>query len=186
MSLLNKTEINEKPLLISHDILSKTIASIGFFANMGLGIPLWFALIHFEKFGGDPMKRSISNMFTAYLGYVVIFTSFVCPLIKYSRVMIGCLPFEVGMIFVFVRQFACYMVAYLFSLIMMYKCLRLYKFHLTAWFIDDFLGPFMVDMLIFLNILLIIIKYHLGLMNNVTLKLLTCLDIDVIGFKDDM
>ena len=123
---------------------------------MGLGIPLWLALIHFEKFGGDPMKRSISNMFTAYLGYVVIFTSFVCPLIKYSRVMIGCLPFEVGTIFVFVRQFASYMVAYLFSLIMMYKCLRLYRFHLTAWFIDDFLGPFMIVMLTILNILILI------------------------------
>ena len=134
---LNSTVVNEKSLLITHDIHSKIIASIGLCANMGLGIPLWFAIIHFEKFGGDPQKRSLSNILTAYLGYVLIAISLICPPIRFTRVIMGCLPYEVGLLFVMARQCGSYMVGYIFSLILMYKCLRLYKFHMTAWFIDD-------------------------------------------------
>ena len=180
------TDINEKSLLITQDILSKIIASIGLCANMGLGIPLWFAIIHFEKFGSDPQKRSLTNIFTAYLGYDLITISFICAPIRFARVIIGCLPYEVGIIFVMVRQCGCYMVAYLFTLILMYKCLRLYKFHMTAWFIDNFLAPFLVWAFLLLNVLILIVKLHLGLMHNVTLKMLTCLDIEVIALKDDL
>ena len=57
---------------------------------------------------------------------------------------------------------------------------------MTAWFIDDFLAPFLVRAFLLLNVLILIIKLHLGLMHNVTLKMLTCLDIEVIALKDDL
>ena len=70
--------------------------------------------------------------------------------------------------------------------LLMYRCLRLYKFHLTAWFIDDFLGTFLIAAIMILSAVLVCIKYHLGLMANITLKALTCIDMKVVEFKDDL
>ena len=153
---------------------------------MLFGIPLWIALIHFEKNGGDPQKRSISNILTSYLGYDVVCCTIICAPIKLARVLYGCLPLQISELFVLTRQFGSYMVGTIFPFLLMYRCLRLYKFHLTAWFIDDFLGTFLIVALMIFSAVLVCIKYHLGLMENITLKALTCIDMKVVEFKDDM
>ena len=171
---------------LHNSYLSKIIAVTGFFITISFGIPLWIALIHFEKNGGDPQKRSISNILTSYLGYVVVCATIICAPIKLARVLFGCLPLRISEIFVVTRHFGSYMVGSIFPFLLMYRCLRLYKFQLTAWFIDDFLGPFLLVTLIMLNTVLICIKYHLGLMENITLKALSCVDMKVVEFKDDL
>jgi hypothetical protein len=39
----------------------KLAISLIFFLNLFIGNILWAGIIHFEKYGGDPQKRSITN-----------------------------------------------------------------------------------------------------------------------------
>ena len=49
------------------DLTTKVIAAVIHTAIQVGGGFLWFGIAHFEKFGGDPCKRSISNQLISYI-----------------------------------------------------------------------------------------------------------------------
>ena len=52
-------------------------AIVVYIFNMPVGSVLWFLVIHYERFGGDPMKRSISNKLLSSAALVKLLGGFV-------------------------------------------------------------------------------------------------------------
>ena len=62
-----------------------------------IGSLLWFGIIHFERFGGDPQKRSISNYIVSYIASSVLTLKvLIIECIIIVRFVLGCLPFIMG------------------------------------------------------------------------------------------
>ena len=111
---------------------------------------------------------------------------FIGQTIYTARVLTGCLPLILGEIFIFHRQLSLHICAGFLMLILCFKCLQTFKFHLVARLDDDFWSIYLSICMIMLETLLISYKYMIGLQKTTTLKLLSCIEMDVVEtFEDD-
>lgn len=119
-----------------------------------IGNALWFGIIHFEKFGGDPQKRSLANILSSYasIGCSVLLTSTVG--IHLARVFFGCeLPECLAYIMVFIRRLFNTLVISFVLEILLYKMIQVYRYYIVANLNDSFFGIFLA-MTTFLNSLI--------------------------------
>ena len=111
---------------------------------------------------------------------------FIGQTIYTARVLTGCSPLILGEIFIFHRQLSLHICAGFLMLILCFKCLQTFKFHLVARLNDDFWSIYLSICMIMLETLLISYKYMIGLQKTTTLKLLSCVEMEVVEtFEDD-
>ena len=124
-------------------------AIVVYIFNMPVGSVLWFLVIHFEQFGGDPMKRSISNKLLSSAALVKLIGGFVIENIFLAGTFLGCLPHFIGISFVYVRNIKIYGMTTFLMIYMVYKCFLIYSFTFASRLNDEF-----VSLLIISNVLL--------------------------------
>ena len=59
--MMNQTDINTRYETIYDNIPTKIVTVLTYLSVETLGNALWFGIIHYELFGGDPKKRTITN-----------------------------------------------------------------------------------------------------------------------------
>ena len=124
-------------------------AIVVYIFNMPVGSVLWFLVIHYERFGGDPMKRSISNKLLSSAALVKLLGGFVIENIFLAGTFFGCLPHFIGISFVYVRNVKIYAMTSFLMIYMVYKCFLIYSFTFASRLNDEF-----VSLLIISNVLL--------------------------------
>ena len=125
---------------------------------------LWFGIAHFERFGGDPCKRSISNQLVSYNCIaILIFIVGINRTILLVRIVYGCLPLFLGEVLAYLRGMNVYLHMILTMLNMGYKCLQLYQTNFTASLNDDFWSVISLVMTVTTSIFISTIEYMLGL-----------------------
>jgi len=108
------------------------------FIGLPFGICLFLGIIHFERYGGDPMKRSIYNMMISLLCFETIL--FVFPLITALtiRVFFGTFPTIIALLMSFHNFYAIIRECLLIMEICLIKNLHIYKFQKAASLNDPF------------------------------------------------
>ena len=160
------------------NILTKTIATITYFLVETIGSFLYICIIHFERYGGDPQKRSFSNRFISFAAYFSLLDIWVAQSIYYYRVMFGCLPVILGEVLIFFRFFVALGGWSSLVISLIYKCMQIYAFHFTARLNDDIWSLFIKLFLSLLFFLWCCAKHHLGYFNTPGFKMFTCLDVE--------
>lgn len=123
--------------------IAKSIFTIGFIISELIGIPLILGIVFFEKYGHDPLKRSLYNQLlsAAWICVMVYF-----PLnhtIILIRMFYGILPSAIGYLATFLTILGT--VFFLLSIMeaVVYRMLQRVKFHAIAMGDDDFLHVFL-------------------------------------------
>ena len=160
------------------NILTKIIATITYILVETIGSFLYLCIIHFERYGGDPQKRSVSNRFISFGAYFALLGIWVGQSICYGRVMFGCLPEILGEVLIFFRVFVAFGAWSSLVITLIYKCMQIYAFHFTARLNDDVWSLFIKLFLSLFVFLYCCVKHHLGYYNTPGFKIFTCLDIE--------
>ena len=102
---------NENIEELYKNLTIKTLGIIFHLIIMTFGSFLWFGIIHFERFGGDPQKRSISNHIISYIATSILtFKVLLIESIILARFIFGCLSFVLGEILMISRYLNVYFI----------------------------------------------------------------------------
>ena len=89
MSIQTTQEIGDDFSTVFSSFYLKIFTGLLFFGVIFYNTILSFLLIHFEKFGNDPMKRSVTNLITSQIHYIALLSNmFFVPFLTW-RVIIG-------------------------------------------------------------------------------------------------
>ena len=105
-------------------------------------IDFYRSLAHFERFGGDPMKRSISNQIISQISDVYLINSLSGGTLFVSSIILGQYPYWLGVTIVMSGVGTLSFVLLGLSLTLIFKNLRLYKFSIAAGLNDDFFSHY--------------------------------------------
>ena len=148
---------------------------IGLFGSI-----FWFGIIHFERFGGDPQKRSISNKILSYIATSTLIFKIICgEIITIVRILFGCLPSIVGGMLIFCRQLNIYFITPMFMFNMIYKCTQLYFPSFTLGLNDDFWSFIFLITISAFTTLHATSKFVLGYHHNLSYRFFTCSILEV-------
>ena len=99
-------------------------------------------LAHFERFGGDPMKRSMSNQITSHISSIYLINSLSGATLFSISVIFGHYPYWLGVAIAMSTVGTLSFILLGLSLILIFKNLRLYKFSFASGLNDDFFSHF--------------------------------------------
>ena len=89
MSIQTTQEIGDDFSTVFSSFYLKIFTGLLFFGVIFYNTILSFLLIQFEKFGNDPMKRSVTNLITSQIHYIALLSNmFFVPFLTW-RVIIG-------------------------------------------------------------------------------------------------
>ena len=91
-----------------------------------------------------------------------------------ARVLFGCLPMYLAILFWFSRQINIISIGLFLVLILLFKCIQVYRFHVMARLNDSFWSVFITIWILLFSILLVLIKFMFGLYETTTIKIMTC------------
>ena len=160
------------------NIPTKIIATVTYILLQTIGCFLILCVIHFERYGDDPQKRSISNRLISFAAYFSLIGIWIPQSIYYARVLYGCLPHFLGEVLIFFRFFVGVGAWSALIVSMIYKCLQIYAFHFTAGLNDEIISMFIEMFLGLFNFLICCVKHHLGYYDSPGFKTATCLDFE--------
>ena len=116
--------------------------------QLGLVLPigtfLHFGIIHFERFGADPMKRSLYNMLVSLLCIETVLIINMMMSITTVRFWNGTFSTGWAALISFATWFGVLRMSLVMLEICLVKNLQIYKYRLTASFSDEFLFQFFV------------------------------------------
>ena len=145
-----------------------------------IGSLLWFGIIHFERFGGDPQKRSISNYIVSYIASSVLTLKvLIIECIIIVRFVRGCLHFIMGEILMISRYFNVQFIAIMCMINMLYKCFQLYFPNYSLRLNDDFWSIILLITSMALSMIVIATGCIFGFHYNASFQILTCALMDV-------
>ena len=153
----------------------KTLGIIFHVIIMIFGSFLWFGIIHFERFGGDYQKRSLSNHIVSYIATsILIFKVLLIESMILARFMFGCLSFMLGEIFMISRYINVYFITLMNMANIIYKCLTLYYPNFTLLLNDDFWSFILLNASCTFTITGVLIEFMFGQYYNISFQILTC------------
>ena len=145
-----------------------------------IGSLLWFGIIHFERFGGDPHKRSISNHIVSYIATSVLTLKvLIIECIIIARFVFGCLPFILGEILMISRYFNVHFITIMCMVNMLYKCFQLHFPNHSLRLNDDFWSKILLVTSVTLAMIVIAIGCMFGFHYNASFQAFTCTMMDV-------
>ena len=97
-----------------------------------------------------------------------------------ARVLFGCLPMYLAIPFWFCRQINIMSIGLFLVLILLFKCIQVYKFHLMARLDDSFWSVFLTIWILLFSIVLVLIKFMFGLYLTTTIKIMTCGEFEAV------
>ena len=162
------------------NIPTKIIATVTYILLETIGSFLFLSAIHFERYGGDPQKRSISNRLISFACMNALIGIWIPQSIYYARVIYGCLPPFLGEVLIFFRFLVGVGEWCAFVVSLIYKCLQIYAFHFTAGLNDEMISRFIEMFLGIFLFLLSCVKHYLGYYNSPGYKTATCLSVETM------
>ena len=160
------------------NMLTKIIATMTYLLVETVGSSLYLCIIHFERYGGDPQKRSVSNRFISFGAYFSLLGIWIGHSIYYGRVMFGCLPEILGEVLIFLRFYVALGAWSSLVISLIYKCMQIYAFHFTTRLNDDVWSLFIKIFLSVFFFLFCCVKHYLGHYKSPGFKMFTCIDIE--------
>ena len=109
---------------------------------MTLGNGFHYGIIFYEKFGGDPKKRSIGNQLVSFACSGVIFHTVVTGSIFTLYSWIGPLGSSIATIALFARIAAGLAIALSFTELILYKCFMVFNLKIALGLNDDLFALF--------------------------------------------
>ena len=100
------------------------------------------SLAHFERFGGDPMKRSISNQIISQMSVFYLIIGLSSSTLHISSFIFGQYPYWLGVTIAMCGLGTFTFISLGLSIILIFKNLYLYKFSIASGFNDDFYSQF--------------------------------------------
>ena len=97
-----------------------------------------------------------------------------------ARVLFGCLPMYLAILFWFCRQINVLSIWFFLVLILLFKCIQVYWFHVMARFNDSFWSIFLSIWSLLFSILLALIKFMFGLHKTTSIKIMTCEEFEAV------
>ena len=94
-----------------------------------LGTLMFLIIIHFEHFGGDPMKRSITNKLVSAISVSALTSCTFTSFFQLLRVFTGGLHIHFALAIVLAQIFGLLMIMMNFIGFFSFKCMRLLAFH---------------------------------------------------------
>lgn len=153
--------------------LKATVMTVSI-ALLAIGNVLWIGIIQYEKFGGDPQKRSLANMLTsmASIACCIILNNTVS--IHLARALYSCLPDFLGFAMVFIRRWLSTMIAIFILEILIYKLLQVYKYYFVAGLNDNFWAVFIGSWTVLASLAFVSIWSFVVKIENPLLDMLIC------------
>ena len=120
----------------------KIVTLVLAFSRLTIGLAFYSALIHYEKYGGDPMKRSVNNRIIAQMCQGVLLNSFITEFTTIWMAYFGPIsPFFARIFLLNVGIFA-NILNLGFAEITLWKNFLVFKVFLAAGINDDFVSNF--------------------------------------------
>ena len=138
---------------------------------------------HLAEFNSSTLKSkfvSLSKKLSSVVSLSIVLGVASGQTFYVARVLFGCLPMYLALIFWFCRQINILSIGLFLVLILLVKCIQVYKFHLMARLNDSFWLVFLTIWILFFTILLVLIKFMFGLYKTTTMKVMTCGGFDVV------
>ena len=156
------------------DTIMTILAIIVYIFNMPIGSVLWFLVIHYERFGGDPMKRSISNKLLSSAASVKLIGGFVIENVLLAGTFFGCLPHFIGITFVYVRNVKIYAMTSFLMIYMVYKCFLIYSFTFASRLNDEIVSVLIISNVFLYCFVVVNSEMYLNLHLDSFYNFLTC------------
>ena len=112
------------------------------FWNILSRIDCYRSLAHFERFGGDPLKRSISNQITSHMSIVYLIIGLSSSTLHVSSFIFGQYPYWLGVTIAMCEWGTFTFILIGLSIILIFRNLYLYKFAIASGFNDDFFSHY--------------------------------------------
>ena len=140
----------------------KIIAMMSYILKVPIGCTIWFLVLHFEQFGGDPQKRSVFNQIVAFLAAIEIIGVLTAEHLFMARVFFGCMPDVFGTIIWFCIACKSFIGSLFLMMASTYKMSRLYFFRRIAGLNDNFISIFILIASIINSLIYTTIQYMMG------------------------
>ena len=137
----------------------KVVTLIIYLLMTPIGCVLNFLVIHYEQFGGDPQKRSISNQIIAFIAAIQVLSTLISEHILLARVFYGCLSSEIVTLFWFCNSYKHALIATLIAIALTYRTVRVFRFRRVAGLNDNALSVFILAASLMNNLLFLIVRY---------------------------
>ena len=125
---------------LSIQIIACFICGLMMFFNNAYSLLVCF----YEKYGSDPMKRSLKNQLMVQLWYCLLLSNNVCTPLFTCRIIFGPLHLYISALFSFSYNFMITWGLLSLTQLLVIKALLLFKFSYMAGVNDDFMGYFLL------------------------------------------
>ena len=127
-----------------------------------IGNPMYMGLIHFERFGGDPKKRSVSNQLLSVICCLLVWTATSNCLLLTWRSYIGPLNKSLVIAHLITKSWSTLTLVLLVIQILMQKMLELYTVQFSFQIDEDWLSIFLSISSFIVAAMIETLKLHAG------------------------
>ena len=139
---------------------------ITFLFGLIIGSVFYWGVIYYEKYGGDPMKRSLQNKLVSTVSFSFILNCYICRSAWEWRIQIGTLNEEIAMVVVFVYNVVRVLIGIGICEILIYKLLSIYKWSHVCSLDEDFWSKFILHFNVGFSLNTQLSRWMLRSMNN--------------------
>ena len=122
----------------------KIIAGIFGFVLITFTNVFLFSLSMFEKYGGDPLKRSLKNQIIIQFGYAMMLNNLICTPCLIWRIIFGPIYTKIAVFDSFIENISVTWMFLILTQTFVIKALMLFKFSHMAGLDDTFMARFLL------------------------------------------
>ena len=123
-------------------LIFKVITGSVFLGRITFGTFFYVFLIHFERYGGDPKKRSLKNRILSLTGIFILLDAFSARIINAWSILIGPINPFFGFLCMLVESFVGVTVILCLTELIIFQNLMLFKFSQISILNEDFCSNF--------------------------------------------
>ena len=153
--------------------------AIIFLLGLFIGSVFYWGMIYYEKYGGDPMKRSLQNKLVTIIMISIILDCYIFRTAVEWRIQIGTLNDEMAMVVIIVYNVSRMLFGMGICEILIYKVLAINKWSYICSLDEDFWSKFILRFNVGFSLITQFSRCMFGSMNNQTFGLLKGSYLDV-------
>ena len=146
----------------------KVFDAIIFLFSLIIGSVFYWGIIHYEKYGGDPMKRSLQNKLVTTVSFSLILHHYIFEVAWEWRIQIGTFSDEIAMVVIYLYNVLRVSIGMGICEILIYKLLSIYKWGHICSLDEDFWAKFILRFNVGFSLTTQFSRWMFGSMNNQT------------------
>ena len=140
--------------------------AIIFLLGLFIGSVFYWGMIYYEKYGGDPMKRSLQNKLVTIIAISIILDCYIFRTAAEWRIHIGTLNDEMTMVVMIVFNVSRVLFSMGICEILIYKVLAINKWSYICSLDEDFWSKFILHFNVGFSLITQLSRWMFGSMNN--------------------